>query len=673
MKTDNKLFAQAFAYAVNGYSVMPLRLDKKPLLATWKKYQDRPATEDEITKWWADKPTANIGIITGKVSGIIVVDIDTKGGLQEKHLKTFPPTFTVKTPTGGYHLYYLHAEGFTISANAYPQYPGVDLRADGGFVVAPPSHCEYKKDGHEIKGDYTVIKKGKLAPFPVKLFAAGKQHKKLGSLLEAGPGKRNDNIASFIGKLLRSAPEKEWGSDVWPAVQTANKTYKPPLSDRELKTTFDSIVKKEKGRLKGLVLSPFQVEGKEVEIPLRRNSNGGLIKDMANAMAVLEFHPYYKGTIRYNEFRQEIEYKGKVLEDSHLVKMQYFMQKTIGLSGISKEAVMAAAQHYASQNSYDEAKDWVQSLKWDKKPRLKTWVSRATGVEQGDYHAGIGSQWFLGLIKRIMEPGCIFDHCLVMIGSQGIGKTSLFRIIGGPWYKNYTGAMDNKDFFLALRGAVIVDLDEGASLYRSDAIKIKSIITNTHDEFRAPYDRLMKKYPRRFVFSMSTNDTEPFKDVTGNRRYWTIDGEEKIDFKWLEKNREQLYAEAEYHRKNKIALPEVPEKEALERQEAHLPGDSWADIAVKTLRRHDSYCKGDSDFSITVAEIYSQMFPQAMLEHLGKSQEMRLAAILKKECGMERRRKMIEGQQGMRWVLQPKRAAELKANNLELNEDFKGL
>jgi predicted P-loop ATPase len=270
----------------------------------------------------------------------------------------------------------------------------------------------------------------------------------------------------------------------------------------------------------------------------------------------------------------------------------------------------------------------------------------------------------MGMIRRIMEPGCTFDYVLLLVGKQGIGKTSFFRLIGGPWYKSYTGALDNKDFYLALRGAAIVDLDEGAALYQSEAIKIKSIITETHDEYRAPYDRLMKKYPRRFVFSMSTNDTEPFRDSTGNRRYWAVQSNEPVNFEWIAQNREQLFAEAYHYYKTNETLPEVPFDIAAQTQEDYLPQDVWTDRMSAILRKQEEYCRGDVDFSITLPELYMQMFPDANLERVTKRDEMRLSTMLKR-AGFEKRRVMIERERSMRWYLLPERAAELALNNAQ--------
>jgi len=669
---STSLYSRALQFAVAGYSVIPVGKDKKPLLNSWKKYQTTPATEEEIEKWWEMWPDANIGIVTGKVSGISVIDLDTQGKKETAtSITLFPATFTVRTGNGGYHLYYQYQKGLTVSANAYPQYPGLDIRSDGGFVVAPYSTTDYLKDGKRVGGEYSIIENMEPVPFPIKMFASGKGKRTLSSKIGVGKGGRNDSITSFIGQLLHSAPETEWESEVWPAVERANRTYSPPLPPTELRTSFESIVKKEQARRQSLILSPIQMEdGEDLIIRLEKNSNGVPYKDMANVLNVLSQHPYYKDAIRYNEFRQEIEYNNKPLEDGDLVKIQFFMQKTVGLRNISKEAVHAAVTHYANQNSYDEAKDWLVSLEWDGTPRLANWLTQATGVEDDDYHAGIGAQWFMGMVRRIMEPGSTFDYVLLLIGGQGIGKTSFFRILGGPWYKSYTGQMDNKDFYLALRGAMIVDLDEGAALYRSEAIKIKSIITETHDEYRAPYDRVMKKYPRRFVFSMSTNDTQPFRDMTGNRRYWVVELNERVNFEWLTENRAQLFAEGFHNWKHKIPVPEVPLEKAVERQADRLPEDAWEDLVMNTLCKRLDYIKGDPDFAITIQEIFTEMFPEESMARFTQNHAMRIAAILKSKAGMDKRRSMVEGERKNRWMLTEKRINELQANLKDTRDEF---
>jgi predicted P-loop ATPase len=651
-------YKEAFRLMADGKSVMPVGKDKKPLLKSWKFLQERIPTEEELEEWWTRWPEANVGLITGRVSGITVLDLDV-GHETSTPVNTFPETLTQSTPSGGTHLIYLYTPGFSVSANQYPQYPYLDMRSDGGFIVYAPSVTP--------RGEYRIIKNISPTPFPVDMFPKNKIKRSLSSVIGVKDGTRDSSLTSFAGKLLQAeSDESKWYTEVLPAVERANMTYNPPLSDDDVLKVFNSISQKEKIRREGLILSPIQMDTgeviKDIKIPIRKNGNV-IIKDMANAVIVLEHHPYYKGTIKYNTFRQEIEYNGRPLEDSDVIKIQHFMQTEAGLSGIQQGNVFSAIVHYAQKNKYDEAQEWLTAQVWDQVPRLSTWISSATGIPTDKYHSAIGMQWFNGMISRIMKPGSIFDYMLVLTGSQGLGKTSLFRIIGGPWYKSYTGTMDSKDFYLALRGAIIIDLDEGATLYKSEAIKIKSIITETHDEFRAPYDRIMKKYPRRFVFSMSTNDAEPFRDVTGNRRYWAIDIKQSVNFKWLEENRDQLFAEAYYYYKNKIDIAEVPQDEALAIQEAHLPDDSWTELVVDEVRKSPEYCAGDPNYTTTIIEVFQNIFKNESLVRLDKRHEMRIGTIFRKQLGLEKKQMMFEGERKNRYYITEKKMKELQARN----------
>ncbi len=642
-------------YLEKGYSIIPVGNDKRPLLL-WKEFQSRQATEDEVLGWLKKWPEMNIGIVTGKISGLTVLDLDV-GHDKSTPINTFPKTLTHQTPSKGIHLIYKYIEGFTVSANAYSQYPYLDVRSDTGYIVAPCSETE--------KGQYKVLYDLPIAPFPVDLFPNKKISKTLEEVTAVSSGNRNESLASFAGMMLFRAPKDKW-KEVLNTMLTMNKTYTPPLSEKEVKEIYRSISKKENERranINGAVPSPYIVQEKEEG--LRKNGAGAPYKDMANVYFILNTHPLYKDKIKYNAFRREIEVNGLPYEDKDIGVIQYFIQTVGALPSVSQDVINSAVQKIAFENEYDEAQDWINSLAWDGTKRLESWLNSATGVLDDEYHQGIGTQWFMGIIQRLMNPGCTFDYALVLSGKQNLGKTSLFRILGGKWYKGYTGSMENKDFYLTLRGAMILDLDEGASMSKTEAIKLKSVISETHDEFRAPYDRLVKKYPRRFVFSMSTNDAEPFRDVTGNRRYWVIDIKQQVRFKWLEENRDQLFAEAHHYFKNKdIKIAQVPFDEATRRQEDHLPDDAWRDLVISELRKSLDYCKGNSNYSTTITEIYSAIFGGDKLDRLARPQEMRIANILRKEGGLEKKQTMHNGERKTRWSITDEKIAELKGLNL---------
>ncbi|MBI4490645.1 MAG: bifunctional DNA primase/polymerase, partial [Deltaproteobacteria bacterium] len=134
------LLNAAFSYLKHGFSVIPIQgREKKPLIA-WEDYQGQQARQDEIRAWWTKWPNANVGIVTGAFSGLVVIDIDSveakdklKGLLSDYDLSAVPRSRTGK----GWQLFFKHPG--TPIQNRAGVLPGLDVRGDGGYVVAPPS------------------------------------------------------------------------------------------------------------------------------------------------------------------------------------------------------------------------------------------------------------------------------------------------------------------------------------------------------------------------------------------------------------------------------------------------------------------------------------------------------------------------------------------------------
>jgi hypothetical protein len=154
MSEEAKQLKAALWYQGRGYSVIPLNQNKKPYLREWKPYQTKRAWQDQIREWWKRWPTANIGIVTGKISGLIIVDVDSEDGLDA--LNEFLPdsllTPIAKTPDGGWHYYFEYKPGLINRARVIE---GTDIRTDGDYGIASPSCCKYEKNGRKIEGNHT--------------------------------------------------------------------------------------------------------------------------------------------------------------------------------------------------------------------------------------------------------------------------------------------------------------------------------------------------------------------------------------------------------------------------------------------------------------------------------------------------------------------------------------
>lgn len=251
----NNLLEQALAYLEKGWSVIPVNPETKKPIILWKEYQAGRPTKEEITKWWTKHPNANIGLITGRISGIVVVDIDLYHGGVEDGFQDIQ-TVKVKTGGGGLHYYFQYQENLGCYTGIQQ---GIDIRANGGYVILPPSIHKSGNAYEWLLSPDTV----QLASLPqiVKDWINKRtdnnentkdQKSKKGNfdptILEGvGEGKRNSAATSYIGKLLREFPINEWEL-VWSMVANWNKTNRPPLPDKELKTTFESIKQRELNR-----------------------------------------------------------------------------------------------------------------------------------------------------------------------------------------------------------------------------------------------------------------------------------------------------------------------------------------------------------------------------------------------------------------------------------------
>ena len=126
---QNTILDSALRYAELGLSVIPVSRDKKPLI-TWQRYQKERATREQILAWWKQFPDANVAIVTGEISGIVVIDVEKGGSIDDL-------PFTARCRTGGWYYYCAHPK--TPVKNGVRVKELTDIRADGGYIVAPPS------------------------------------------------------------------------------------------------------------------------------------------------------------------------------------------------------------------------------------------------------------------------------------------------------------------------------------------------------------------------------------------------------------------------------------------------------------------------------------------------------------------------------------------------------
>lgn len=256
-ETNLKLEA-ALKYEEMGWAIVPAN-GKVPCVS-WKQYQTVRPTKEQIIKWWTDMPNSNIAVLTGDISGIIVLDIDLKHYRSPEEFE-LPTTVSSSTANKGWH-YFFKYPGYEIKNSAGTLFdgPGVDLRADGGVIILPPSNIDDNQYSWIIEPGSEEI-----APLPNWLEEKILDSQKYSTveniesittnedLSEIKEGSRNSKMAEIIGTLLPKFKKEQWKEMVWPITVSLNSTVcKPPLSITELTSVFDSITSRESAKTYGL-------------------------------------------------------------------------------------------------------------------------------------------------------------------------------------------------------------------------------------------------------------------------------------------------------------------------------------------------------------------------------------------------------------------------------------
>lgn len=230
-------------YLAKGYSVIPVGRDKAPLIP-WTEYQKRLATFEEVRAWYKQWPWAGVGIITGKISNLVVFDIDP-GYAEEISFNKFD-TVRCRTGRGGGHLYFL-SPGYEIRSFT-GLLPHLDIRAEGGLVVAPPS---LHPSGNRYVWEKSILDNTPFA-LPEELANLIRNHEIQKSkfdpeILEGvSEGNRNESAASVAGKIIRGLSEKDWLTIGWELLSAWNGKNNPPLPESELNSVFKSICQRER-------------------------------------------------------------------------------------------------------------------------------------------------------------------------------------------------------------------------------------------------------------------------------------------------------------------------------------------------------------------------------------------------------------------------------------------
>lgn len=532
--------------AAEGWRLFPVRkAGKSPAIDSWPSR----ATSDEarLREWEAEYPNCNWAVATGAGSDVFVVDCDGEAGLgwlQERTREygdTFANTRSVQTARG-LHLYFKWPGNGTVLRNSAGKVAGgIDVRGTNGFAIVPPSlHAS------GTRYEWTSFTAVQTAPAWLleavttasrEIVAIPNRTNGNGSARILS-GTRNVTLTSLAGSMRRKGASP---AAIAAALQVENQQCDPPLDGNEVATIAESV---------------SQYEPAPTAVSLLCAKSGEPRAIVENVLILLRQSPEWEGVIAYDEFAERIILRKAapgVAADSRTFPSPWtdrddtlttaWMQRA-GVMVTSTNVVAQAISAVAHENKFHPLCDYLNGLTWDGIERADHWLTECFGAEDTEYVRAISRRWLISACARAFSPGCQVDHSLLLIGQQGLRKSSGLRaLVPDPtWFADSLSTLGSRDSRMEVAGKWICELSELSALRRAEIESIKSFLTERCDHYRPPYARHAIDVPRSCVFAATTNIEDALLD-SENRRFWPAHVG-KVDVTAIEEYRAQLWAEA---------------------------------------------------------------------------------------------------------------------------------
>ena len=296
---------------------------------------------------------------------------------------------------------------------------------------------------------------------------------------------------------------------------------------------------------------PQAEDNLEILNRLTRNSKTGDCENtIDNVKIVLQGDKKYRGRVALDEFAGRIKLDKKSnwtdRDDSFL---RWYLEKKYGIT--KRNAIDDGLMIIATENKYHPVREYFNSLKWDRKPRIDEFFINFLGCKNNAYTRAVTRTMFLSLVARIFINGCKVDTMIVLVGEQGIGKSTILRKLmpNEDWFSDSLANIQSKDAYEQLLEKSLIEIGELSAMKKSDVENTKLFISKQSDNYRKAYGHHAENVKRQCIFVGTTNTQAFLKDSTGNRRFYPLDcNKGKITKSiWADftpEYRNQLWAEA---------------------------------------------------------------------------------------------------------------------------------
>jgi len=535
-------------YVKRSWPIFPCGADKKPL--TKNGFYDATLDFEQIKKWNERWPDANWGMPTGSRddggAGIVVIDLDCHPGapngletweqLREEHSEPLE-TVRVRTGGGGSQLYFKYPDGHIVK-NKTNVWPGIDVRASGGYVLVPPSETDQRYT-FEFSPAETEIQ-----DLPEWILARVNGHKQevagtpkekvvieqtttqepdlavANSALNALKPERADNYQSWLEVGMSLFALGEDGLIAWDNWSQKSPKYERGACAQKWKTFSDELTTTSKITF-GSLIHWAEQDGCAPFIKLcPRDYKPSHFKKALTALG-------YEFTL--NEMNDEVFFNGTRMSDLHWSNIMNSLRE---YNYKAENYAIDVANGQALENQFHPIREYLNSLNWmctQENGQLKgfDFVGQLASYihDKDDVFALLLRKWLIGAVGRIIgdRPG-EQNPMLVLDGPQGIGKSRLVWWLGTPlpaFYLQSAIVTDDKDFLIRLCSTWVWEVEElGATFRKSDLESLKSFLSREVVRVRVPYGKRDIVKPATASFIGTINNSGGFlADPTGNRRF----------------------------------------------------------------------------------------------------------------------------------------------------------
>lgn len=385
-----------------------------------------------------------------------------------------------------------------------------------------------------------------------------------------------------------------------------------------------------------------------------RTKSGNIKNSKTNLVAALRSPAACGFRIRYDAFTAQTLLAEQGADEWRPLREEDYTQISMnlerwGFGDLSKDARREGVQFVAAGNQFDSAQDWLNGLRWDGICRVETFAQRYLGAIDTPYHRAISRYMWTALAGRVLSPGCKADMVPILVGPQGVRKSTSVKAIC-PHPDQFTeidlGTNDG-DMARLLRARLVAELGELRGMSVRDELAVNALITRTHESWVPKYQELAVNFPRRFLFVGTSNRRDFLRDPTGARRWLPFDVG-MCDSEAIARDRDQLWAEgaAIFHEHGVIFAD--AERLARGEHEKFSDQDEWQSLIETYMRTPDPFT-GEALPPATGGEILRSAVRLPDSAHTPQAQA-RLKNIMLK-LGATQENKRVDGVRARRYVL----------------------